>query len=373
VHIVHVGIGYERQTLDGATRAVSVHARAQHALGHQVTMVAPTRGPWAESESDGIRTIELPVASWPRLGATASQFFATNALAADVYHFHTSYVRSCLAARPLGVPYVVSTHGAYMPLFLASRRLWNHAFRLLIGRHHLRSAAFVHAITEPERAADARYAPGARLRVIPNSLDETIGFDAAARAATRSRLGLGPDDLLVLYMGRYDIEGKGLDDLIASFTQASRRTPRRLALVLHGGPERDRRALERMVPADLRDRVAISGPVLGDERTAVLSAADLFATLSRGDVMPTAVLDALSHGLPLLVTEQTGYGDFVMASGQGRVVSHEQAEVAEAMLSFQPRNEPAAREATRAAALFSFEPLAIADRFVELYREALAP
>ena len=373
MHIVHVGLAYATETLDGATRAVSAYARYQVELGHEVTMVELVwRGGRTEREVDGIRQVSLPVAMWPRLGGDAASFFRRNQAGGDLYHFHTSYVRICIAASLLKTPYVVSSHGSYMPRHLGSRRLWNRVFQELIGRRHLRRATFVHAITDAERQADERYAPGAKVVMAPNCLDLRHQFDPEQRRLTRQRLGLDEDDLLAVYLGRYDIVGKGLDTLLQAFDRARQGSPRRLVLKLFGNPAGDQAKLQRMLPPGLRADVTVSPPVLGEEKSAVLSAADVFTILSRGDVMPTAGLDALGYGLPLLVTEETGYGDFVGCNDAGRIVSHNPAEVAAVLRQLDPRELLDGRQRRIDAAMALYSPKQVAARMIELYREALA-
>jgi glycosyltransferase involved in cell wall biosynthesis len=374
MHIVHVGIEYATETLDGATRAVSGYARYQAELGHMVTMVQFVRsGGRTQHDVDDIRQVRLPVARWPRLGREAADFFRENALGGDVYHFHTSYIRMSEAARLLPAPYVVSSHGSYMPRHLGSRRLWNRVYQELGGRRHLESAVFVHAITEAEKRANERYAPRAKVVILPNCLDLRRTFDQDLRETTRERLGLADDDLLLVYLGRYDIEGKGLDTLLQAFERAHQGAPRRLVLKLFGNPAGDEARLRRIAPAHLSADVTISPPVLGEEKSAILSAADAFTILSRGDVMPTAGLDALGHGLSLLVTEETGFAEFLHCNDAGRIVSHDPAEAAAVMQELDPRLLLEGRQRRIESAQAVYSPKQIAARFISLYREALSP
>jgi glycosyltransferase involved in cell wall biosynthesis len=241
-------------------------------------------------------------------------------------------------------------------------------FKLTIGRAYLRHARVVHVITREEQAAVHQYAGPVPTQIVPNALQSTLRFDARGRAQTRARLNIAPNEQLVFFLGRLDVKGKGLDALCEGFSRAVVRSSAPMKLVFAGVPWYT--ALEPLIET-IRDHALILPAAMGEEKAALLSAADRFVTLSRWDVMPTAVLDALSTGLPLLVTEETGFGDFVREHDAGKVVTHDPDEIAEALLDFQPQ-PLARRQELFETAMTAFDPGKIAARFVGLYERALA-
>jgi glycosyltransferase involved in cell wall biosynthesis len=371
MHIAHVGTRYEAETLHGPTRAFSAYANYLVDLGHKITLV--------QFAHDGLRAGVQTGGDFPtvilkdrayarRLGPETTDLLRNNVLQADVYHFHSSFVGHALAAHLLSVPYVVSTHGAYTPSDMNRRRLHNLAFKWAIGRRYLQEASVVHAITPFEQEANIRYAGRINARVIPNAIQPDVSFNQEARVAMRAQLTADKDELLLLYLGRLDVIGKGLDLLVEGFRRAQHVSKRPIRLVLAGPPWRG--DLRKLIGQDLTGRVTVLPPVMGEEKRALLSAADAFATLSRWDVMPTAVLDALGTGLSILVTEATGFGDFVRTSGNGAVVATSE-DVADAILDLDHSTLLAGRDARIAAALAAFHPRQIAEAFVGIYTTAL--
>jgi len=67
----------------------------------------------------------------------------------------------------------------------------------------------------------------------------------------------------------------------------------------------------------LRDLVSLPGPVLDEAKSRVLAGADAFLHPSRSEGHPMAVLEALAHGLPCLLTPVTNVADEVVAAGAG--------------------------------------------------------
>lgn len=161
----------------------------------------------------------------------------------------------------------------------------------------------------------------ARIRVVRPGVDfERFSSPdrAACRAEVRARHGIGPDDLLVLFVGM-NFEVKGLDALIAAMAQARRARPEagiRL-LVVGRGDERKYRSLAR--DHGVADAVAFAGPVAdGVER--YYRAADVFAMLSSFDTFGMAVLEAMAAGLPVIVSPNVGAKDLVEDGVSGFIV-----------------------------------------------------
>ena len=264
-------------------------------------------------------------------------------------------------------------HGAYLPANLNHRRAWNLAFRLLLGRAYLTGAAAVHAITAIEGAALERYGRPRRLAVIPNPIDPQPPLTSDERATARQSLGLAPDDLLLLFLGRLDVWGKGLDVLIQGFGRAlAAAGGSRLHLMLVG-PREPGPVVEALIAPTARGAVTVSPPAFGADKRRLLAAADAFITLTRWDVMPTAVLDALALGLSVLVSEEAGFGDFVRHHDAGQVVSHAPAAIADLIGSLDQSELARKREAIREAAEHEFSPERVAGAMEALYREAQAP
>lgn len=197
------------------------------------------------------------------------------------------------------VPVLMSPHGAMPnrpPRFYAKR-----LFDALFGRRALARVTHFHALTERER--DEIIAAGAttdRVTVIPNGLELPRSVTPREHASARQRLGLSPEDFVVLYVGRLHPR-KGLDVLIQAAAHAAKQgAPVRVLLVGpdDGAMEDCRRLASR---EGLSDRVWFTGFLTGERKREVFAAADCFANLSLSEAMPVTVLEALAHGRPVLV------------------------------------------------------------------------
>ena len=79
------------------------------------------------------------------------------------------------------------------------------------------------------------------------------------------------------------------------------------------------------------DLVSLSHEISGREKEAALLAADIFLQTSRFEGMPLGILEALSYGIPCLVTEGTTLGERIEAAGAGWASRTDSASIAAAL------------------------------------------
>jgi glycosyltransferase involved in cell wall biosynthesis len=235
----------------------------------------------------------------------------------DVVHLHATFtVANNLLAARLRRPYVISPHGGYSaPSIRARHRLRKRLYVMLVERRTLRRAALRVVLTEGE-AEDLRLLGVLEpIEIIPNGVTRpSTDVDATA---FRSELGLGSDAALLVYTGRVDLWHKGLDLLVRGAAEAP---DWHVAIV---GPDfRDsRESLQRLVETlGAGHRIVFTGPRRGRHLDEVLAAADLFVHTSRWDGLPISLLEALSHGVPALVSPAVERAVGVSAAGAGWVV-----------------------------------------------------
>jgi glycosyltransferase involved in cell wall biosynthesis len=141
--------------------------------------------------------------------------------------------------------------------------------------------------------------PGERIVLLPHGVD-TERFrpaDAGERAAMRARLGL-PEGVLAVYSGRL-LRGKGLETLLAAFTQVAGEIPS-LCLVLVGSGEGQALSVEDDLKRSTREsglaaRVLFTGRVERVEDA--LRAADLFVFPSVFEALGIALVEAAACGI----------------------------------------------------------------------------
>lgn len=116
----------------------------------------------------------------------------------------------------------------------------------------------------------------------------------------------------VLFLGRNDVQQKGIDLLIDAYAGAVREGVRyQLLLAGHAWADSRQRIAQMIARAGLGGRVHAVGPVAEEEKWALLRRARALAFLSRWDGPPRPVREALSVGTPVIVSPGTNMGAVV--------------------------------------------------------------
>ena len=160
--------------------------------------------------------------------------------------------------------------------------------------------------------------------------------------ALRESLGLGPDDPLLLYVGRLAPE-KNLPALLAAFARLRQRLPsplgERVRLAVVGdGPQLE----------SFRAAAAGGGAVSGAQHGAALSrwyaSADLFAFPSQSETFGNVVLEAQAAGLPVVGYDCQGVSERV-APGVDGLLAPPNGDLADGLelLCLNPEHAAAAR------------------------------
>ncbi|MCB2189214.1 MAG: glycosyltransferase [Deltaproteobacteria bacterium] len=212
-----------------------------------------------------------------------------------------------------------------------------------------------------------------RLQVVRNGFDTTVFRpDEAARQAVRAELGLGPADVLVLCVARYD-PVKNHAGLLEAWAQIAPQHPRAHLLLIGREITPDNPALAAALAPPLAGRVRLAG-----ERSDIprwLAAGDLHVSASFSEGLSNTVGEAMAAGLPNLVTDA---GDSAVLVGDtGRVVPPGDPAALAGDLGELLTLDPAARRALGQAARQriqdEFSLAAMMDAFEEVYRRHARP
>jgi len=170
---------------------------------------------------------------------------------------------------------------------------------------------------------------GDKLRLLYNDVDVSRFAairEEQARAGARAALGIGPGQLMLLFVHRFSPVRRTLlymPDLLERVLQAAD-VPACVLVVAGGGPELP---LLRQLVAErgLEGRVRFLGEVANRRIQELYGAADVFVHPTYNEGFPRVVLEAMAAGLPMVSTDAGGTRDLVGARQSELVVARDDA------------------------------------------------
>ncbi len=143
------------------------------------------------------------------------------------------------------------------------------------------------------------------IELYPNAVDVT-GLhrqgEVTAREGVRSTLGYGPDEFVVLHVGRMHRQ-KGQDVLVRAFAKVKERVPQSRLVLVGGGAELESLRAQ-VTTLELGQSVDFVGQVA--DVVPYMLAADAFAFPSRFEAFGIALVEAMALGLPSVVSRIPG-------------------------------------------------------------------
>jgi glycosyltransferase involved in cell wall biosynthesis len=121
----------------------------------------------------------------------------------------------------------------------------------------------------------------------------------------------------ILYIGRIDIYGKGLDILLDAYRVFYRSFPGIRLVIAGDGRDSERfQSMLMKLPEEIRKNIDLPGWVSDEKKKSVFSKAILVIFSSRHEAQPIAVLEAMGSGKAVLVSDIPEFG-FVRDIGAG--------------------------------------------------------
>jgi glycosyltransferase involved in cell wall biosynthesis len=281
--------------------------------------------------------------------------------------------RAARAALKAGRPYVISPHGGVNPPALRAKGLKKSLYMWGVQRPQLRGSAAVHCLTGYEADQVRKLGVQVPTRIIPNGVVlPPLSFDTQRSFLTQRHPELSGKRVL-LFLGRLH-RSKGLDLLVEAYCRLPAELHRESALVLVGPDEGYRGAIESLVAArGLEGNVVMTGPLFGEEKTAALYGADLFVMPSLSEGFSMAVLEALAHSLPVLITTECHFPE-VETNGAGVIVPTDPTEMSQAMLTLLtgPDQRKTMGQAGRRLVEREFSWETCVDELMELYSDSIS-
>jgi glycosyltransferase involved in cell wall biosynthesis len=223
----------------------------------------------------------------------------------DVVHNHglwmlpTSY--AARAALRNDVPVVYTVHGFLEPWALAhsswKKRLAGWGFQ----NRDLRRAACIHVNSRAELAGVRTYGLKNPVAIIPNGIDPPGISHSPPREVLERRFPEVRGKRVCLFLSRLH-EKKGLGHLVEAWSRVRREFDDWHLLIAGPDDGYETQLRARIAALGLDQSIGLTGALYGTDKQAACEVAELFVLPSFSEGFSMAVLEALSAGLPVLMT-----------------------------------------------------------------------
>ena len=207
-----------------------------------------------------------------------------------------------------GIPYVIVPRSEMTEQAQKKKRYKKIVGNILYFNKFARKAAAIQYLSKQEMLESCSQW-GNKYHIIPN------GIDVKTTNKKFSQTGIK-----AIYIGRYDKYQKGLDLLLDSISEMKDALRNSGFILDMYGVDQDgtmsyiNSCLDTFQICDI---VHVNGPVFGEEKKRILIDADVFFLTSRFEGMPMGLIEALSYGLPALVTTGTNMAEEIRNTYSG--------------------------------------------------------
>ncbi|MBP7217035.1 MAG: glycosyltransferase [Candidatus Omnitrophica bacterium] len=243
----------------------------------------------------------------------------------DIVHIYSLFQFSTLAAahycRKFNKPYCISTLGQMDEFSLRHNRFFKQFYLSVLENGNLNHAGALHFTTEEERRFFQHHALKDKGVVARCGVDEGQSEGVSQFGLFRKKHNIPEEEKIILFLGRLHFK-KGLDILLSAFAKVSRDFPD--AVLVIAGPDNDRygATLRRLVHrSGLSHQVIFTGMLEGKEKLSALRDSNIFVLPSYSESFGISVIEAMSCGLPVVISDRVGIFHEVKQARAGVVVS----------------------------------------------------
>lgn len=300
----------------GVSVVVPQHIKAQEMLGNDVALYNVNR----EKLNDVSCQIDI-------VKSFDFRYFPAPYNRPDIVVFQECYRKEYLVIgnylRKNRVPYVIVPHGELRKEAQHTKRLKKMVANVLFFNDFIKHAAGIQCLSDKEYEGTHF---GRKKFIATNGI--SIPEDR--------KTNFNSEEIKFVYIGRLDAYVKGIDLMIEAVRLIKQKIEdENIEFDIYGPDYQGRyQHLKQLIhDAQVGDIVKLHHEVSGVEKERILLGADVFFQTSRTEGMPLGILEALSYGLPCLVTRGTALGEQISGHGAGWMAETNAESIANTILT----------------------------------------
>ncbi|MDD5589869.1 MAG: glycosyltransferase family 4 protein [Candidatus Portnoybacteria bacterium] len=199
-------------------------------------------------------------------------------------------------------PYILTLQEGDSNLHIFSRAVWLGPFWRQIFSKADRLTAISHYLKRFAKKHGAR----SEIEIVPNGVDLRKFRISNGENQTRSKLGIGKDEKIIITVSRL-VKKNGLGDVIGALALL----PENYKFLVLGSGPLEKNLKFKAKKLELENRVLFLGDVANKEIPTYLAIADVFIRPSLSEGLGNSFLEAMAAGVPIIGTPVGGIPDFL--------------------------------------------------------------
>lgn len=222
----------------------------------------------------------------------------------DLVVFHEAYIKEFLKIskkiRKLNINYIIIPHGELTTEALKNKKIKKFIANKLLFNAYFKGAKSIQCLSNHELEQTK----------FPSKFVATNGINMPKE---KKEL-FSENKLSFVYIGRLEVYTKGIDLMLGAINLLQERLRKANVVFKIFGPDAKGRmdSIRNLIKQyNIRDLVFLEHEIIGEKKRQELLDADIFIQTSRTEGMPMGILEALSYGIPCLVTDGTTLGELI--------------------------------------------------------------
>lgn len=331
MNIAFIG-DYEEDAVNGVVVSAYSQAKILVSLGHKVYFYFRSPQAFVQSNRDGITRQSFEGQTLCAFFCNVYHFLKQNPDKIDIFHLHSVFIPLnklfAFCFKRLHYQYVITPHGGYDPNILKRDWLKKQVYYHFFEKSLINNASAIFCVAEKEKLNIEKLKYKGVVFIIPNP----INIENDLIYHTHFTDSQSSHEKRIVYMGRYDMQHKGLDTLLKIF-KAIEEKQGDLALHLYGKGG-DLGKMKRMIERLQLRKVFIHKPVFGEEKLKILRTATTYIQTSRWEAFGLSIFEAAHKGIPLIVSEGVYMKDFILSHDIGIVLDSNVDTAADQIIKF---------------------------------------
>jgi len=276
-------------------------------------------------------------------------------------------------------PYLISLHGTFMKeayKMMKLKKMKKDFYMNIIGKKILKKANRIHLLTQEEREHFLEFYPEFenKIRVVPNGLDLSQYEVSLSKSDLINKYPNLKDKKIILFLSRINWK-KGLDVLIPAFAKLYKEDKSFHLLIVgkDDGDGYENKVRQWVNEYGLTDAVTFTGLLTGRDKLLVFYGSDIFVLPSYSEGLPTAILEAMACGIPIVVSDKVGISREIMQYNAGTIVKTNVEDVYDGIRNVFQNLDKAKEMALNGKKMVHnlYDINKVADEMIKMYEEAI--